>query len=696
MKRDGNVKGARFCAGCHDPVPFFSGAFDDPIYDDPDYDLAADPNAQAGITCTVCHSISHINSPRGNGDYTIDEPIHYPFAFAENPALRWVNRQLVKAKPQFHKQTFLKPLHKSTEFCGVCHKVHLPEELNDYRWLRGQNHYDSFLLSGVSGHSVSSFYYPPVADSNCNRCHMPRVAVTHSMDRPNFGARMDEAGLYSNDHFFPGANTGIPYLLRDEMPNAQQAIDAHRELLEGCVQVDIFGVRDEGRIDGELQPTLGGAPRLKPGGTYLLQVVLRTMTLGHLFTEGTADSNQIWLDVEAEWNGKVLGRSGGQRERDGAVDPWSHFVNAFVLDRDGNRINRRNAEDIFVPLYNNQIPPGAADVVNYRLQVPENAEGSIRIHAALKFRKFDTEIMRFVTGDPDYVNDLPVITVGGDDMVFPIESSSGEVTEEVSPAESAAMPRPGPSPPTRPLWQRWNDYGIGLLRRGQLRQAEAAFQEVEALGNPNGPLNLARVYLQEGRVTKEAPEALRRAREIGGGANEWSILWFSALVNKQLGDLEAAITNLRQIDEGGFEQATGRGMDFSKDYRMINQLADSVYLSGLRQRGESRQARRQELMENARDLYLRTLSLEPENADAHYGIRRVYEELGEEALAAEHDRLHRKYKLNDNARDAAIAAARKKYPAANQAAERVVIFDLHREGAYGVGPQDSPARVESE
>ncbi len=30
MERDGNTKGARWCAGCHDPVPFFSGEFDDP------------------------------------------------------------------------------------------------------------------------------------------------------------------------------------------------------------------------------------------------------------------------------------------------------------------------------------------------------------------------------------------------------------------------------------------------------------------------------------------------------------------------------------------------------------------------------------------------------------------------------------------------------------------------------------------
>ena len=65
---------------------------------------------------------------------------------ARTRILRWVNRQLVKAKPEFHKKTFLKPLHKTAEFCGTCHKVHLPAELNHYKWLRGQDHYDAFLL----------------------------------------------------------------------------------------------------------------------------------------------------------------------------------------------------------------------------------------------------------------------------------------------------------------------------------------------------------------------------------------------------------------------------------------------------------------------------------------------------------------------------------------------------------------------
>uniref|UniRef100_UPI003F94952E multiheme c-type cytochrome n=1 Tax=Mycobacterium sp. TaxID=1785 RepID=UPI003F94952E len=49
LERDGSNQASRWCAGCHDPVPFFSGEFDDPNFDD-----VHNPTGQAGITCTVC------------------------------------------------------------------------------------------------------------------------------------------------------------------------------------------------------------------------------------------------------------------------------------------------------------------------------------------------------------------------------------------------------------------------------------------------------------------------------------------------------------------------------------------------------------------------------------------------------------------------------------------------------------------
>ena len=180
LQRDGHVKASRWCAGCHDPVPFLSGQFDDPAYD-----LVHDPTSQAGITCTACHAITHVNSTRGNGDYVIEEPLHYPFAYSDNRVLQFINQTLVKAKPSFHKQTFLKPLHKTAEFCSACHKVHLPKAVTHYKdFLRGQNHYDNYLLSGVSGIGARSFYYPETAETNCNGCHMP------AQPSGDFGARL--------------------------------------------------------------------------------------------------------------------------------------------------------------------------------------------------------------------------------------------------------------------------------------------------------------------------------------------------------------------------------------------------------------------------------------------------------------------------------------------------------------------------
>jgi len=673
-ERDGNVQGARFCAGCHDPVPFFAGEFDKPHFDDPEYDLASDINANAGITCTACHAITHINSNRGNGDYTIEEPTHYPFTFSENRALKWVNKQLVKAKPAFHNKTFLKPLHKTTEFCGTCHKVHLPEELNEYKWLRGQNHQDTFRLSGVSGSGVTSFYYPDKAETSCNECHMPEMASD------DFGAR-DLAGtgeLMVHDHLFPSANTAISYF--NDSPD--WVLQAHRDFNEGVMRVDIFALKEGERIDAPpIAPLRPQTPALEPGKTYLVDVVVRTVKMGHVFTEGTADSNQPWLDISVtDGNGALIGRSGGMNH-EGTVDPWSHFINAFILDREGNRIALRNAQDIFVPLYSNQIPPGAADVVHYKLTIPDNAVGPITFDARLRFRKFDTQFMKHFQGAEFVTNDLPILELAQDTMRFPV-AGSPQAPEN---AERDI-----------PEWQRWNDYGIALLRkgeRGELRQAEQAFKRVEELGKPDGPLNLARVYLKEGRVTTEAPQALRRARDFNPPPYEWSVLYFSAQVNKQNGNLDDAINNFEQMIEGGFEQARGKGFDFSKNEMLRVDLAETLFQRGRQERGEARRDSRTQFMRRAVEHLSTALELDSELATAHYLFWQVYTDMGESDLAAEHATLHEKYKVDDNARDRAVSLARQKYPAANKAAEAVVIYDLQRPGAFELSGPDSPATI---
>jgi tetratricopeptide (TPR) repeat protein len=646
LERDGKMNASRWCAGCHDPVPFFSGKFDDP-----NYDIINDPTAHAGISCVVCHSITHINSPIGNAAFTIEEAQHYPFTFSDSKSLQWINNQLIKAKPELHKKTFLKPLHKSAEFCSTCHKVHLPVELNHYKdFLRGQNHYDSFMLSAV-GHGARSFYFPATGKKdNCASCHMP---LEPSLD---FGSKdFDGSGQRKrHNHFFPGANTGLFELLKFEpryaaqAPQFQKSIDQNANFLRGTapdgsdkkLRIDIFGLKqmtpDGTPVEGSLTVIRPSLPLLQPGRTHLIEVVIRTLNVGHHFSQGTVDSNEIWVDFKATAGGRVIGRSGSLSGPDdtGEVDPWSHFVNVHMLDRQGNRIDRRNPQDIFTPLYDKQIPPGAGQVVHYTLTVPPDVTGPVELTVRLRYRKFDYKYMEYVhkdTGKP--VPKLPIIDLCEDRVTLPVAG----VAPVVPPQES----------PIKPAWQRWNDYGIGCLiegepvhrKKGNLAQAEAAFTQLTTLGEPdavwNGHVNLARVYLAQGRLDAAA-RALNAARAIDAESRWWALAWFTGLVNAQNGNregLDSAIAEFEKIVDPRNQPKHPDGrlkFDFTRDYIVLTELGRTLFKRSTLE--EHNPERERHYLLRAIEAYERGLAINPEvddpDNDPHFGLNQCYDKLG--------------------------------------------------------------------
>jgi tetratricopeptide (TPR) repeat protein len=637
-ERDGNVQASRWCAGCHDVVPFFSGAFDDPNFDDVKH-----PTAHAGITCVACHAITNIHGPIGNAAYTIDEPQHYPFAFSMNAGLQWVNNQLIKAQPDLHKKTFLKPLHKSAEFCSTCHKVHLPVALNHYKdFLRGQNHYDSFVLSGM-GHGSRSFYYPPKAKDNCADCHMP---LTPSPGDPAARDR-DGSGVRTvRGHSFLGGNTGLFALLQNEerykalTPGFEEMVQKEVDFLRGTdpdgkdrpLRIDLFGVKTfnpDGTVDDEtlVAPLRPQLPKLKPGQTYLVEVVIRTLNIGHHFSQGTVDSNEIWVDFEAKLGGRVIGRSGALSGPDdtGPVEEWAHFVNVLMLDRDGRRINRRNPQDIFTPLYDHQIAPGSGQVVHYRLEVPKDASGPVELNVRLRYRKFDYEYMKLVHSDRP-VPKLPIVDLCADRVVLPLEGAD------------AALPEKQESP-IKPAWQRWNDYGIACLleggagaKRGNLRQAEEAFRKLLTLdvpdAVPHGHVNLARVFIDQGRLDEAARE-LNDARTCEPPAPWWTLAWFGGLVTAEnatdAADLDAAIAQFELIVDPA-KQPRERNFDFTRDYVVLARLGRTLFQRA--QKEADAPAAKRTFLLRAVGAYERVLALDPEDLSSHYGLSQCYADLG--------------------------------------------------------------------
>jgi tetratricopeptide (TPR) repeat protein len=336
-------------------------------------------------------------------------------------------------------------------------------------------------------------------------------------------------------------------------------------------------------------------------------------------------------------------------------------------------------------LYNHQIPPGAAQVVHYSFTVPEDIQEPLTVEVKLNYRKFDTKYMQYVFGK-DFTNDLPISVLATDKITFPIDGLAAQVTNDVSKID---------------LWQRWNDYGIGLFlegnvgsEKGELVQAEEAFTQVEKLGRADGPLNLARVYFKEGRLD-DAVKALDRAVKFTPPAPKWTVAWLTGMVNKQNGYLDEAIKQFRSVLEDRYPELDERGFNFSKDYEVINELGQAYFERAKMERADKE--KQKEFLRLAAERFEATLKLDQENLAAHYNLALIRGQLGEEAKAAVHRREHEKYRPDDNARDRAIAIHRRQNPAADHAAQSIVIYDLQRQGAFGLeSPQEKVAENSTE
>lgn len=691
IQRTGSVEPSRFCAGCHDPAILMTGSWEESRWTDPTRadEVAKDELGSASIGCLVCHGIEDV-STLGNASYTFRDPPRYPFAFSETPFLQWVNRQLILAKPDFHRRTFLKPVHKTAEFCGACHKVFLPEVLNGYKWLPGQNHYDTWRLSGVSGRGIGSWYWPGTISPDCNGCHMPLVASE------TVAARIrDESNEPTvHHHGFHAGNPALAaidaYLGDGDQATLQRVLDACSRTNEKATRLDLIGVRAEGRVDGDFRGPIGMAEVwVDRGETVLLETIVRTLGLGHPLTQGTADSNEVWLDLEVglrrggDASLRPIARSGGIGGG-GEVDPWSKFLDVWLLDRDGHRIEQRNPEDIFVPLYNHQIPPGAADLTHYRIKVPEDAEGRLVVRARLRYRKFNAALMRHAFGPDEgeaLLKALPVLDLAETTVEIPIGRDSGDATTTLE----------------APPWQRWNDYGIGLVRagsgggvaKGQLAQAIEAFAEVEALGLADGALNQGRAMIIEGRID-DAAAALGRAANNPELKWPWALDWYAAAVARENGDLREAARRLERIVAARYPVAVERGYDFARDERVWNELATVRFQLS---RGASSDDAAAESIAAAERAVARSLSLNPQVAQSWFLAARIREAAGDPDGAAEARAQFDLLRPDDNARDRAIRLARSRSEIADHAAEPVAIYDLTK--VEGTTSKTEPTSVAS-
>ncbi|MDE0313685.1 MAG: tetratricopeptide repeat protein [Candidatus Poribacteria bacterium] len=639
MQEVNGIESSKWCGGCHDPAILLNGIMDRPIEEN-----LHTPAAQAGLACTACHSMEKVKDTMGNSGYVIKYPPLHDIASSDNRFIRSLHNYLIRLDPEPHKKSFLKPFHRdnTAEFCSTCHKVHLDFPVNNFKWVRGFNDYDQWQKSGVSQQGALSFYYPEKA-KKCADCHMPLVDST---DAGNINGKV-------HSHRFPAANTALPYVNKHE-EQLQVVIDF---LQNDVITLDMFA-------NGMPIPKNG--IEVIRGEDPLIEVVVRTRGVGHQFPAGTIDAFDIWLEVKAtDENGKIVFWNGmiDAPDGNGPVDPSAHFYRAYMLDAHGNLINKRNAWAMRTVLYSRTIPPGAADTVRYRLEIPSDCGEILNLEAKLNYRKFnwwhtqwayagvrdpeDTDFqvdkgyddgkwvwtgdMSNVAGKIKAIPNLPITMMADAKATLHVITSSQNTPKQKVKVENAR--------------ERWNDYGIGLLLQGDLRAAQIAFLKVTEIDPDymDGWVNIARCRIKEGDM-RGAEVMLKKAFEIQKtlppkNLHRAKVHYFYALVQESYGNYDIAIQHLQQA-----------ASQFPRDTRVRNELGRMHFLK--------------REYETALAQFQQALEVDPEDLDAHYNMMRCYRALKNQSMAEKSQKLYLRFKADESV-DAITGIARRADPHAN-------------------------------
>jgi tetratricopeptide (TPR) repeat protein len=219
-----------------------------------------------------------------------------------------------------------------------------------------------------------------------------------------------------------------------------------------------------------------------------------------------------------------------------------------------------------------------------------------------------TQSLRGVSAKSEKIPDLPIVTV-----------AQNEVAVDVLPANA-----PAPQPKTQLAkedWQRWNDYGIGLLLQGDLKAAQAAFEKVTEVDpqNPDAWLNIGRAALQEGDLPR-ARIVLEKALALNPKLARTNFFYGSLM--KSTGDYDQAASHFQIVLA-----------QYPHDRVALNNLGRILFL--------------QRKYTDAVKLLQQVLAVDPEDLQAHYNLMLCYNGLGDQKMSKEHQARYVRFKADE-------------------------------------------------
>ena len=426
MLADTGAESTRYCAGCHDPIALFSG------HKNVNVEGLTSVGADEGVSCVVCHSIVRTDV-RGNADYTVAQPVRYVGERKAGAVNKWISDFLIRAYPEQHKRSFARPLYKTGEYCGACHKQFIDEEVNRIGWVQLQNQYDNWRKS--------RWYHEgnTTRTTTCRECHMPLQASTDPSAGDSGDYNRSASDGKHRSHRFLGANQVMPVLLK--LPGGDRHVRLTESWLRG--EIDIPEIADKWTSGPVIGIKLVGPSSVKPGQQVDIQVVVTNNKTGHDFPTGPLDIIRSWIELTVvDESGHLIFESGRPDER-GRMASDAMIFKAEGIDRYGKEIDRHNLWEMVGARFKRALFPGVSDSETYSFGCPglrtppvQSAErpagqseavftvpeqpSELRVTAALNYQKADAEFLDRLFGAEAGVR-TPVTTVSTDALVIRVE-----------------------------------------------------------------------------------------------------------------------------------------------------------------------------------------------------------------------------------------------------------------------------------
>lgn len=246
---------------------------------------------EEGVSCTLCHQISDVNSS-GNASFRVDlDRKKYAFEDSRFSIASWFSNTLINANPKVHKDSYLKDFYKDSKYCASCH-----DEQHPKNGIKIVSTYEEWSKSPYNNKDDKT------KNKSCIDCHMSYVKDGKIVPKSGYST---DGGVRKDDiktHFFTGSNHFLSSLRSKE--HEEQTI----ELLKTSATMDIS--LDDNKLN--VKVTNSGA--------------------GHHLPTGVADFRELWLEVAIkDRDGRVVFHS-GLLDSNGEIEQGSRLFRKVFAD----------------------------------------------------------------------------------------------------------------------------------------------------------------------------------------------------------------------------------------------------------------------------------------------------------------------------------------------------------------------------